>query len=57
MVVRRQRVNNELPKFNIDIAALQKTPLKSGIQKFDNVTLFNSGSEKGGSINHLAYFM
>jgi hypothetical protein len=38
-------LHNELPKFDFEIAALQETPLESGIQKFDNFTLFNSRSE------------
>jgi len=37
-------LHNELWKLDFDVAALQETPLKSGIQKFDNFTLFNSGA-------------
>jgi len=44
-------LNNELPKFDFDTVAIQETPLKSGIQKFDNVTLFNCGSESQKKIN------
>jgi len=38
-------LHNELSKFNFDVVALQETWLGSGIQKFDNFTVFNSGSE------------
>jgi len=38
-------LHNELSMLDFDIVALQETPLESGIQKFDNFTLFNSGSE------------
>jgi mRNA deadenylase 3'-5' endonuclease subunit Ccr4 len=38
-------LHNELLKLDSDIVALQETQLESGIQKFDNFTLFNSGSE------------
>jgi len=38
-------LHNELSKLDFHIVALQKTSLGSGIQKFDNCTLFNSGSE------------
>ena len=37
--------HNELSKIDFDLVALQETPLGSGIQKFDNFTLFISGSE------------
>ena len=36
---------SELSKLNFDVAALQETRLESGIQKFENFTLFNSGLE------------
>ena len=36
-------LHNELSKLDFDIVALQETQLESGIQKFDNFTLFNSG--------------
>ena len=36
---------NELSNLDFDVVALQETRLKSGIQKFDNSALFNSGSE------------
>jgi len=35
---------NELSSLDFDIVALQETQLESGIQKFDNFTLFNSRS-------------
>ena len=38
-------LHNELSKLDFDVVALQVTQLGSGIQKFDNFTLFNSGSE------------
>jgi exonuclease III len=38
-------LNNELSKLDFDTVALQETQLGSGIQKFDNFTLFNSRSE------------
>ena len=38
-------LHNELSKLHSDIAALQEMRLESGIQKFANFTLFNSGSE------------
>jgi len=38
-------LHNELLKLDSDVVALQETRLESGIQKFDNFTLFNSGSE------------
>jgi len=37
--------HNELSKLGFDVVALQETRLGSGIQKFDNFTLFISGSE------------
>ena len=40
---------NELSKLDIDAVALQETQSRSGIQKFDNFTLFNS---KSGSKKH-----
>jgi len=36
---------NELLNLDFDIVALQETWLESGIQKFDNFTLFSSGLE------------
>ena len=38
-------LHNELSKLDFDVVALQETQLGSGIQKFGNFTLFNSGSE------------
>ena len=38
-------LHNALLEVDYDIAALQETSLGSGIQKFDNFALFNSGSE------------
>jgi len=38
-------LHNELSNLDFDIVALQGTRLKSGIQKFDNVALFHTGSE------------
>jgi len=37
-------LHNELSKIDFDLVALQETKLGSGIQKFDNFTLFSSGS-------------
>jgi len=50
--------HNELSKLDFDTVALQETPLESGIQKFDNFTLFNSGSGgKKKTMNLVADFM
>jgi len=38
-------LHNELSNLDFDVAALQETRLESGIQKFDNFVLFNSGLE------------
>jgi len=38
-------LHNELSKLDFDVVALQETQLGSCIQKFDNFTLFNSGSQ------------
>ena len=38
-------LHNELSKLDFDIVVLQGTQLESGIQKFDNFTLFNSRPE------------
>jgi len=38
-------LHNELSKLDFDIVTLQETQLGSGLQKCDNFTLFNSGSE------------
>ena len=38
-------LHNEQSELDFDIAALQEMQLESGIQKFDNFTLFNSGLE------------
>ena len=38
-------LHNELSKLDFDIVALQETRLESGVQKFYNFVLFNSGSE------------
>ena len=38
-------LNNELSKLNFDVVVLQEMCLESGIQKFENLTLFNSGLE------------
>ena len=46
IVVRSTKVlHNKLSKLDFDVVALQKTQSRSGIQKFDNFTLFNSRSE------------
>jgi len=39
-------LQNKLSKLDLEIVALQETPLESCIQKFDNFILFNSGSER-----------
>jgi hypothetical protein len=49
-------LNNELSNLDFNVVALQETRLKSGIQKFDNFALFNSGSE-GKNMNLVADFM
>ena len=36
-------LHSEMSKLNFDVVALQETCLESGIQKFENYTLFNSG--------------
>jgi exonuclease III len=38
-------LHNVLSNLDFDIVALQETLLESGIQKFENFTVFNSGSE------------
>ena len=38
-------LHNEWSNFDFDVVALQETRLESGIQKFDNFALFNSGLE------------
>ena len=38
-------LHNELSKLDGEVVALQETQLESGIQKFDNFTLLNSGLE------------
>jgi len=38
-------LHSELSNLDFNIAALQETWLESGIQKFDNFALFNSGLE------------
>ena len=38
-------LHNKLSKLDFDVIALQEMRLESGIQKFGNFTLFNSGSE------------
>ena len=35
--------HNELSKLDFHIVALQETQLEGGIQKFENLALFNSG--------------
>jgi len=42
-------LHNEPSKLDFDVVALQEIRLGSGIQKFDNFTLFNSGA---GSKKH-----
>jgi len=37
--------HNELSDLDFDVVALQETRLESGIQKFDNFAIFNSGLE------------
>jgi len=38
-------LHNELSNLDFDVVTLQKTWLESGIKKFDNFALFNSGLE------------
>ena len=38
-------LNNELSKLDFDVVTLQETRSESGIKKFDNFALFNSGLE------------
>jgi len=38
-------LHNELSDLDFDVVALQETQLESGIKKFDNFALFNSGLE------------
>jgi exonuclease III len=38
-------LHNELLNLDFDVVALQETLLESGIQKFDNFAIFNSGLE------------
>ena len=38
-------LHNELSKLDFDVVPIQETRLESGIQKFENFILFNSGSE------------
>ena len=38
-------LHNELPNLDSNVVGLQETWLESGIQKFDNFALFNSGLE------------
>jgi exonuclease III len=38
-------LHNELSNLDFDVVALQETRLESGISKFDNFALFNSGLE------------
>jgi len=38
-------LHNEMSNLDFDVVALQETRLESGIQKFDNFALFNSGLE------------
>jgi len=38
-------LHNELSNLDFDVIALQETRLESGINKFDNFPLFNSGLE------------
>jgi hypothetical protein len=42
-------LHNELSNLDFDVVALRETRLESGIQKFDNFAIFNSGLE---SKNH-----
>jgi len=44
-------LRNEPLKLDFDLVAHQETRLGSGIQKFDNFTLFNSGSERKKNMN------
>jgi hypothetical protein len=39
-------LHNELSKLDFDVAVLQETRLESGISKYDNFVLFNSGLER-----------
>jgi len=36
-------LHNELSNLDFEVVVLQKTRLESGMQKFDNFALFNSG--------------
>jgi len=38
-------LHNKLSNLDFDVVALQETHLESGIQKFDNFAIFNSGLE------------
>ena len=38
-------LHNELSNLDFDVVTLRETGSESGIQKFDNFALFNSGSE------------
>ena len=38
-------LHNKLSNLDFDVVALQETRLESGIQKFDNCAIFNSGLE------------
>ena len=38
-------LHNKLSNLDFDVVALQETRLESGIQKFDNFAIFNSGLE------------
>jgi S-adenosylmethionine synthetase len=38
-------LHNELSNLDFDVVVLQETRFESGIQNFDNFTLFNSGLE------------
>jgi len=38
-------LHNELSNLDFDVVALQETRLESGIKKFDNFAIFNSGLE------------
>ena len=38
-------LHNELLNLDFDVVALQETRLGSGIRKFDNFAIFNSGLE------------
>jgi hypothetical protein len=43
-------LHNELSKLDFNVVAFQDTRLKSGIQKYDNFAIFNSGLENNKTL-------